>query len=151
MKKAVVLMVAALLGAATASSGCLSEDDACPPVAGDFLAVYIQLDGSCSMLQPTRFEFENKTMDTDELSDPGGIIRTKVNRMGCTLAVTKTRTDDANITRWQMIGDLDIANSKKISGIMTRYEWTPEGEIACQGLYETTMNKIEPLVKDDTI
>jgi hypothetical protein len=145
--KNVLFLLGAITVAAVASGGCLSEDD-CEQIAGDFTAVHQQLEGSCSLIPPTRYSFEDKTMSTIEESDMGGRVTTEVNRLGCTLAITKTRTDNANSLRWQMVGDLDVDNPKRISGVMTRYEWANSGQIACQGLYDTTMTKVEPKVQD---
>jgi hypothetical protein len=152
MNKMVVWVCGAILGTSIASSGCLGEDEACSKVTGEFMAVHTAVEGTCQLLQPTRYSFENpKTIATVYETDMGGTLVTDVNRMGCTMAVTKTRLDNENQTRWQMIGNLDVDNSKKITGVMTRYEWSADGQIVCQGLYDTTMNKIEPLVTDDTI
>ena len=122
--------------------------DACPSVEGEFLAVHEQLDGSCSVVQPTSYGFENEALSTVEETGMAGILRTKVNRMGCTLEVTRTRLDNANNEQWQMTGTLDIDDSDTLTGTMTRYEWGAGGQIACQGLYSTTMTKVDPAATD---
>ncbi len=129
----------------------MSEDDACGSVKGEFLAVHTQIGGSCSFIQPTRYNFENQsTKATVYETDMGGTIVTDVNRKGCVLAVTKTRLDNSNNHRWQMIGDMDVDNAKKITGVMTRYEWAGDGQIACQGSYETTMTRVESRAAAET-
>jgi len=150
MNKVVVLVVGAAVVAAIASSGCIYEGD-CGAVDGEFLAVYEHVGGSCSIVQPARYHFDShSTKSTIYETDVGGAVITDVNRKGCMLAVTKTRLDIENNSRWQMIGDLDVDTSTRLTGVMTRYEWTGDGLMTCQGSYSTTMTKVLPEVQDAT-
>jgi hypothetical protein len=142
MNKMVVLVGGAALVASVVNGGCQSEDEACPGVTGQFEALHYRVDGSCSTVPAIRYELENKTLSTDEVTDAGGMLRTKVNRMGCTLEITRTRLDNAGNEQWQMTGTLDIVDSEKLTGTMTRYEWGADGQIVCQGTYNVIMKML---------
>ena len=146
MKKEVIWTVRAvgiIVVAAIAGSGCMSDYDACASIRGEFMAVHDQVSGSCTLIQPTWYHFESgSTKATVYETDVGGTIITEINRQGCMMALTKTRLDYYNNRRWQMIGDMHVDTVKQISGAMTRYEWTEDGEITCQGSYSTVMTKV---------
>ena len=142
MNKMLVWVGGAVLVASVVNGGCQSEEDACPVVAGQFEALHTLVDGSCSNAPTIRYELENKTLSQDEVTDPGGALHTKVNRMGCSLEITRTRLDNSNNEQWQMSGTLDIVNEDKLTGTMTRTEWGAGGVIVCQGTFSVIMVRL---------
>lgn len=142
MNKMVVLVGGVALIASVVNGGCQSEDEACPGVAGQFEALHHLVEGSCSTVSAIRYELEDKTLSTDEVTDAGGMLITKVNRMGCTLEITRTRWDNSNNQQWEMKGTLDIVDSDKLTGTMTRQEWGADGQIVCQATYSVIMTRL---------
>lgn len=121
-------------------AGCANPTaENCPDSPGVFVATYEYQDGSCSpdvrVGYGLRVEPDDHGKVTRVDMRVADRITTELAFRGCTLSVTQVVTAEG-VRQLEVAGDLEVEDETKLSGLMTRVEYMPDGSIACHGVYK---------------
>lgn len=139
-----ILMSVALAAAGSAFLSCAPEDEVCDAVEGTYQPLYVARTGNCGPIEPMRVPLDGGSggvrMSTE--MQFGRDIVTMVVHKGCTLRVTQQVLSKEGLLESQMDGsEIEVHNSKQLSGQVSYVRYTPAQEVACSGTYDATFTR----------
>lgn len=134
-----------------ALTGCAPEDQVCPVPKGQFQFDYLYMSGTCSSApagHPIKLEPGANGIYELRENRSGDQVNTTAVYKGCDVSVEYTVSTKPDMEQGVLAatisyvrGDMVVDSDSELSGVVTRIEYSPPGEPACQGEYAATLRK----------